>query len=149
MSNKIAWSEDIWFEFNRWHAPLFITLWPVLSQGATRQNSAVKTVVATVSTSLLLQWVAINFTSIYSTLDEMGCCGGKRGQKFKDNGTLKEKLPFSVRTPTSRGIGYIPKERKSSRMCNTAAAMPSSGCCVKRWSYRIIERKSQMYCTFL
>ncbi len=52
---KIAQAVEICSEFNHRHAPSFVTMWPVISPGATTQNSAVMTVVATGTTSLLLQ----------------------------------------------------------------------------------------------
>ncbi len=56
----------------------------------------------------------------------MECHWDKRGWQFKDDGTLKEKIPSTVKTPKSRGIGYISEASTPSSMCFAAAAMPSS-----------------------
>ncbi len=77
---KNAWAVELCSVFNRWHSLLFISLWPVFSQGATRQNSAVTTVVATGSTSLLLQCLAINvhkFISHFMKWDAMEAKGDR------------------------------------------------------------------------
>ncbi len=77
----------------------------------------------------------------------MGCCRGKRGQKIKDDGTQKEKPPFTVKTPKSRGIWYIPKVRMPSSMCITEAAMQSTEVAVSKDVVTGSLKKSHMYCT--
>ncbi len=74
----------------------------------------------------------------------MGGCGGKRGQKFKGNGTLKEKIPSTAKTPKSGGIGYIPKARTPSSMCIAAATMPSSKVAV---SNNVVTGSLKEHCT--
>ncbi len=56
----------------------------------------------------------------------MGHCGGKRGRKFEDDGTLNKKNSSTAKTPKPRGIGYVPKAITPSCIHILVAAMPLS-----------------------
>ncbi len=58
--------------------------------------------------------------------------GGKQGWKSKDHETLNGKIACAVKTPKSRGIGYIPKAKTPSSMHIAVAAMSSSEVAVSK-----------------